>query len=327
VPISAQQFVALQRTVGNRAVLGLVSTSGAAVQRRVKYGDALMDLVEDVPLRPDTSGVAQQARDHHETEVFVTEFRSLYPRLASDQRAEQLVVRALDALANEFGDRPVTLAGIRRAISTAMAELGAPAPVLGAPFTHERADIAKFVNLLESRRGAYRWGSGVVGNDFEEWILGEAPADNPLGSGASLNCWEAVLAAAVESGLLPVEEVRSPYRLRDTEGAVQHLLLNRLPELGKPVHEHTDSFSNPARLVNGVQPGAIVMMHGEAGPLHHVVAAVGSSPTDWRNIPVASLWKYPGTSEDFGLATAPFSAILSSANELPDPFTFRYVNL
>lgn len=327
VPISARQIVAVQRTVGNRVVSRLVSMSAARVQRRVKYSDALMDLVEGEPLRPDISAVQQQARDHHETEVFVAEFRSLYPGIASDQRAEQLVRRAIDVLAEDFGDMPVTLGGIRRAITTAMAEFGGPPPMSGTPFTHKRADVAKFVNLLESRRGAYRWGSGVVGNNFQEWILGEAPADNPLLSGASLNCWEAVLAAAVESGLLPVEEVRSPYAVRDVEGAVRRLLLNRLPELGKPVHEHTDSFSNPARLLNDVQPGAIVMVHGEAGPLHHVVAAVGSSPADWRNIPVASLWKYPGTTQDFGLATAPFSSILSSANELPDPLTFRYVNL
>jgi hypothetical protein len=228
-------------------------------------------------------------RDHYHLLLFLDEFQPRYPGTPSSA-SDELVRNAVTA-ANNL--QPViTALGIRGAITEAERGLNLPST---APVPVAAAGPAQdFVNRLTDRCGGYRWSSGTT-TDFRNWIAQEPPTPMPLD--AQLNCWEALLVAAVEAGLFRRDDVLRAYTAQDTSRSVYELLTTN-----RTVHR----INHTAQAVrgNGIQVGDLVILSVRpvTDPipvddpiqldltLHHVVAAVTANPNDYRGVEVISLW-------------------------------------
>jgi hypothetical protein len=216
-------------------------------------------------------------RDREHSAIFIEEFRRRYP--APGRPPENLVDKAMDAINGAPGGR-ITTRVVRHHITDQEERLSlsrtddAPAP----------ADLLDaFLANLEQRRGAYNW-TGVLDGPFAKWIAEPDPLATALADDVDLNCWQAVLAAAVEARLVPVERVAALYR--------------PTPRSATTVLEHngvtgTIRHGAGADHANAVGRGqALVMYQGpkaKAMGLHHVMAVAAACPADYRKIEVYSL--------------------------------------
>jgi hypothetical protein len=219
----------------------------------------------------------QKQRDYYETVMMKEELLRRYHTV--DAIDDDLIEAAVE-LANR---NPInTTLTIRQAITDAESQLNfqSTATVSAAPTTSR----ARFIQNLEDRRGSYNWASGRS-KTFTTWISLPNPMGSPLPTDAQINCWEAVLASAAEAGLVGIQALRDAYQEKDAANA----LLDKV--FGPKVR---GTIQHPADGPNGIAEGDFILISGSDGPLHHVVVAVGESPTNYKLTPVMSLWSAVG---------------------------------
>ncbi|SQE00387.1 MULTISPECIES: hypothetical protein [unclassified Parafrankia] len=251
---------------------------------------------------------SQQIQDREHTNMFLAE---LLPRYPAGPPANLInpSIAAINAHPR------ITPSVVRIEISNEEAALAIPntapaaAPVAavaaGAPAGARRAALRA---RMQARRGAYTWreGRSVA---FNAWINGAAPLANPIGDNATINCWEAVLVAAAEAGLVTVAQLTHAYGAVDPDTAVYNLLT------AGGVQQINCANAAPA---NNIQAGDVIMVEHAGQPLHHVMVVLTADPANFLQIEVLSLW---GTLGGFVLGRGELNFLL-----LPTT-VFRYSTL
>lgn len=268
------------------------------------YGQQITPLVPvmSTPLR---------LRDREHTNLFLEEIQLRYPAGAP----AALVTASINAINAAFAMGPrITPALVRAEISNQELLLVMPGTAPPAPPAPAAAPVgaparrAALLARMRSRRGAYTWKEGRSA-DFTAWINNAAPLANPIPDHATINCWEAVLVAAAESGLVTIAQLTHAYGAANPDAAVYNLLTqNGVQQI---------NCTNPAH-ANNIQPGDVIMVEHAGQNLHHVMVALTASPADYRQIEVLSLW---GTHGGFILSRAALNYLL-----LPTT-VFRYSTL
>jgi hypothetical protein len=227
-------------------------------------------------LRPITATGGQDTADRVHTRLFINEMRSRYRGGGPEPQFLAASIAAVNA-------HPIiTARSIREEITDQERRFRLPSTEQA--MEQPRSPVEGFVALLSDRRGAYNWAGGSS-QAFYNWITGPAPRQSRLSLDAQVNCWEALLAAAVEAGLVPVDELLIAYRRhpRDRAHALYQLLTGPAPP--------TELNHGPDRPgENDIKAGDFIMIDGVDGPMTHVVAAVLPDPKEYRNVRVISLW-------------------------------------
>ncbi|WP_261562668.1 hypothetical protein [Frankia tisae] len=275
--------------------------------------DVDIALLYGQPLRRLTPSMSNpnQIRDREHTTIFLEEIQLRYPAGAP----AHLVTAAINAINAMYAINPrINPALVRAEISNQ--EIGLMLPGTAPPAPPAAAAVpvgaparrAALLERMQSRRGAYTWKEGRSAA-FTAWIGGATPLLNPISDNATINCWEAVLVAAAEGGLVTIAQLVHAYGAANPDAAVYNLL----------THGGTQQLNcaNPAR-ANNIQPGDVIMVENVGQNLHHVMVALTANPADYGLIEVLSLW---GTHGGFILSRAALSYMLL-------PITvFRYSTL
>jgi hypothetical protein len=212
--------------------------------------------------------------------MFLTEIQLRYP---GGGPPENLVDASIAAV-NQHDT--ITAPLIRQQITSVETQLGLPptepaAAQIGNP-------VQLFLERLAARRGAYTWAPGPS-PAFTIWLNGPSPLEYSPPLTAAINCWEAVLVAAAESGLVPLGTVRGAYIGQDVptmQTDVADRVLYVLIRMGATQVDHADNTPG----ANAINAGDVVLMEGTDGPLHHVVAVTAADLGEYRNVRVMSLW-------------------------------------
>lgn len=279
----------------------------AGVSMAISKGFVEMLLFEGLqPPEPAHSPSAQEKLDREDTKLFIDEvMRRSYPQGAD---LERLVGESIDKLNSTS---PITLDAIRAELDSRAQALGlrraAPAAAPSAPA------IQAFLQALESRLGAYDWAPGPT-KAFGKWLDGPSPLEFPLGKDARINCWEAVLVAAAQAGLVTVGTLRGAYLQKDGAEAVFDLLTR-----GRQLEEISHLPDQP--LANDMRAGDVVMLKGVTGDMHHVVAVVVPDRQNYEKVEVMSLWSGNSKVGTTRFTRTPLATVLASG------VTFRYVHL
>ena len=245
----------------------------------INNNDVSLVLDDHLPLPPlNGYPTPQQKQDREHTKMFLTEIQLRYP--AGPGAPPNLVTAAITAVNMH---PTITAPIVRQEISNQENLLGLPdsAPVVPVP-ADARAD---FLDRLAARRGAYTWVPGPS-QAFTTWVQGPSPLEYRIGITAQINCWEAVLVAAAESGLVSLGTVRGAYIGNNVAERVLYVLVRT----GATAVNH--AANSPG--ANGINAGDVILIDGATGPLHHVVAATVPNPADYRNVEVMSLWTAVG---------------------------------
>jgi len=219
-------------------------------------------------------------RDREHTNLFLREIMLRYP--AGPPAA--LVTPSIHAI----NAAPViTPAVIRLGITNQEALLALPstapaaAPLaVGVGGAGVAARRAALLARMDGRRGAYTWHSGR-NVDFTTWINLPAPLANPLANTVTLSCWEAVLVAAAEAGILTIAQLTAAYGANNYLAAFFNLFTQGGVQLVHGAH---------APLANNIQPGDVLMIDYTGQALHHVMVAMTTNAADYRQTEVLSLW-------------------------------------
>ncbi|MCK9895821.1 hypothetical protein [Frankia sp. AgB32] len=273
--------------------------------------DVEIVLVYQQPLRRlvPVMSTPRQLLDREHTRIFLEEIQLRYPA----GPAAALVAASIAAINAAYAVHPrITPALVRAEISNqehaaGLADTAPPPPAalgpVGAP-----ARRAILLARMQSRRGAYTWKEGRSA-DFTAWIGGAAPLANPISIDATINCWEAVLVAAAEGGLVTIAQLTQAYGAADPNAAVYNLL----------THGGTVTVNcAAAALANNIHAGDVIMMEHVGQNLHHVMVVLTASPADYRQIEVLSLW---GTHGGFIVTRATLSLLIIPTT------VFRYSTL
>jgi hypothetical protein len=237
-----------------------------------------------VPARSTTA----QIRDREHTNQFLEEIQLRYP----GGPPAALITNSVAAINALYTVHPrITPALVRAEISnqevalllpvTAPAgpPLGPPAAAPGAP-VGPAARRAALLGRMRARRGSFTWREGRTA-DFTVWINHAAPFANPISEDATINCWEAVLVAGAESGVVTIAQLTGAYGAPNPDLAVFNLL----------THAGTVTVNTAnAPLANNIQPGDVIMIEWVGQNLHHVMVAATANPADYRQVEVLSLW-------------------------------------
>jgi hypothetical protein len=239
-----------------------------------------MVLGDQLPMPPPrVNATREELQDQDHTRMFLTEIQLRYPAAPP----ENLV----DASILAINQHPtITAPLIRQHITAVEAQLGLPStePAVVPPAN----PIQPFLERLAARRGAYTWVPGPS-TVFTAWVHGPSPLEYPPPITAAINCWEAVLVAAAESGLVSLGMVRGAYIGRDvpTIGRdVSDRVLYVLLRMGATQVDHAENTPG----ANAINTGDVILIEGADGPLQHVVAVTAADHADYRNVKVMSLW-------------------------------------
>jgi hypothetical protein len=175
----------------------------------------------------------------------------------------------------------------------------------------EKTPLEKFLSHLEERRGAYQW-HGAVGPALPEWLKQANPLQEMLTPTAQINCWEAVLVAAVQANLIPVQRLQQIYQNGNVEAlikGVRELFLAHNPGV---IKRSDNNLNNP------IEKGEVLMLGIGLALMEHVIVVKEAAPDDYRNIEVYSLW---GKESGNKLITAKLGDLLTGISEI------RHLNL
>ncbi len=262
--------------VGNRAMTGLLAGHGEAalVQRAIEKGPlehALSNGQAPALLEPQATQTA--LRDRQETIMLFDELAELRAAWGNAPPLWALVDQVSETLNR---NEPITAAKARTAITDYLrqSESADPRTKVESHGADER-----FLDLLAARRGSYHWQTGAS-DAFKAWINLENPEHTPLPDTAHINCWEAVLAAAADAGLVTFDDLREAYATESVVQGVDDLLTLR------GAQEVTHPAGHPVE----VSAGDVIMLPGESGPMHHVVVVITPGGADYTQVEVLSLW-------------------------------------
>jgi hypothetical protein len=142
----------------------------------------------------------------------------------------------------------------------------------------------------EAREGAFTWDKKH--HNFYQWI--HQGTGVPLSSGALINCWEAVLALAVEAGVLDRVEAAQTYRLLEKPRATDERGSPTLYEIDIDTlftSRQRDKISHGEGPQNSIRRDDVLVHHQPMERFHHVVIAVKPAPGDYNEVEVMSLWQ------------------------------------
>lgn len=248
-------------------------------------GAVWMVLGDGLPLAP-LGGMPtrREKQDHEHTRMFLTEIQLRYPA----GPPEDLVEASISAVNRH---QTITAPLVRQEITAVERQLDLPStePVVRAPANA----VQPFLERLAARRGANTWVPGPS-TAFTEWVHGPSPLEYPLSITARINCWEAVLVAAAESGLVSLGTVRGAYTGTDVADRVLYVL----SRMGMTRVDHAVDILG----ANAIRAGDVVLIEGADGPTDHVVAVIGEDQADYRKVQVMSLWNRVGVNM-FGQTT------------------------
>ncbi|MCB0588195.1 MAG: hypothetical protein KDD06_23080 [Phaeodactylibacter sp.] len=275
-----------------RPALKRSSVTMPMIQRAILRPELDNWFYDDVPFRPSQNS---DPRNFQETRMLYEEFQLRYPGKPSNA-LYTAVINNLNA--NAVNNRLM----VRQAVTQEEMALGLQntAPVPPVPATN----TVVFIEHLKMRQGSYNWAGGT-NIDFRNWLAQVNPLANPLAIGATINCWEAILASAAHAGLISIADLRNAYN--GPANQLEATLFNRLTQNGVTVINHP--AIPPA---NNIQAGDIILIEGAHGPLSHVVAAIAPDVNDYNHVVVMSLW----TASAQGEATAGGSLAKTALGEL-----------
>jgi hypothetical protein len=236
-----------------------------------------------ITMRVPTRSTPAQICDREHTNNFLEEIQLRYPGGAPAALVANSIA-AINAI-HAAGPR-ITPALVRAEISNQEGVLGIPATAPPAPPAAAAAPVgpaarrAALLARMRARRGAYTWHRGRS-VDFTNWIHHAAPLANPINENATINCWEAVLVAAAEAGVVTIAQLTAAYGAANPDLAVYNLLTHA-------GHQQM-ACANPV-YANNIQPGDVIMVEHAGSPLHHVMVASTANPADYRQVEVMSLW-------------------------------------
>ncbi|MEU4235063.1 hypothetical protein AB0F17_63255 [Nonomuraea sp. NPDC026600] len=227
---------------------------------------------------------SQEMRDREHTKMFLTEIQLRYPGMSLTEIrrrypgvfARDFVMASVSAI-NEHSTITAKIVREMITMQEALRGLASTTPPVPPPAT----PVDAFLTLLADRRGAYTWIPGPS-ETFTEWVNDPSALDHPLPVTARINCWEAVLAAAAEAGLVSIEVLRGSYLSDDGQRTADHLF-------DVFVREGTKEVNHPAPGENDVDAGDVILIPCDK-PMHHVVAVVTPNREQYRRIQVMSLW-------------------------------------
>lgn len=224
----------------------------------------------------------ERFRDRENLLAFLTQMRWRYPPDGT-KAPEKLVEKSIAAI-NKSPRGRITPPVIRHHVTAQELALGLPSTDHLATGPSPGDDILEiFLHKLEMRRGAYNWVADL--NGLATWINGPNPLAAPLDDDATINCFEAVLVAAVESRLLAVPDVRALYQNQNR--SVESVLAHN--GVAGTIHLAPNGAG-----ANAIQRGQVIITYlGEkqpGNPLHHVVAVATANASNIREIEVYSLW-------------------------------------
>lgn len=223
---------------------------------------------------------SEQFRDRENLLAFVTQMRWRYPPDGT-AAPEKLVQQSIAAINDVPGGR-ITPPVIRHHVTAQESALGLPSTDGRATGPAPVGVLETFLHKLEMRRGAYTYVDELGG--LSPWINGRDPLAAPLDDDARINCWEAVLVAAVESGLRTVAAVKDLYQ----EKRPVETILARNGVAG------TIHLAPNGAAANAVQRGQVIITYLGAkqpgNPLQHVVAVATAHASNIRDTEVYSLW-------------------------------------
>jgi hypothetical protein len=244
-------------------------------------GDIDIVLLYDQPLRVlmPTLAKPEAIRDREHTNLFLEDIQARYPGGAP----AGLVPASINAINAAYAIHPRITPALVAAEISIQAAMPVPAPPpVPAPVAPAAAPArrAALLSRMRARRGAYTWREGRT-VDFTAWIHHAAPLANPISEDATINCWEAVLVAGAESGLLTIAQLTGAYGSPDPDAAVFNLL----------THAGVQQINVAAGgYANNIQAGDVIMIEHVGHNLHHVMVALTANAADYRPIEVLSLW-------------------------------------
>ena len=236
-------------------------------------------LGDGLPLPPVRANATRQdQRDQEHARIFLTEIQLRYPAGAP----EDLVDASIAAI-----NRHQTITGVlvRQQITSVERQLNLQITEPALPPLDNPVPI--FLERLAARRGAYNWTKGPS-TAFTAWVHGPSPLEYPLRITAAINCWEAVLVAAAESGLISLGTVRGAYISQDAPiGDLANRVLYVLCRTGATPFDHDGNAAG----ANAINAGDVVLIENDIGDaLHHVVAVTAADHADYSRVQVMSLW-------------------------------------
>ncbi|MEU4234315.1 hypothetical protein AB0F17_59420 [Nonomuraea sp. NPDC026600] len=264
-------------------------------------------MIEDnLPVRVGTNPTPEEAqeemRNREHTKMFLAEIQLRYPGMSlTEVRLRYLgaphwhlvtesinAINAYRTITNGIAYQTITANIVRQEITKMERALGLP-DTTPPPVPPPATPVDAFLTLLAARRGAYTWIPGPS-KTFTEWVNSPLPLDYPLPITAEINCWEAVLAAAAEAGLVPMGALRGshlntgrpagrPLKTRTTTERLLGFLISKGTE--KVTHDP----ATPGK--NDINAGDVIVIERN---MQHVVAVVTPNREQYRRIQVMSLW-------------------------------------
>ncbi|MEU4235064.1 hypothetical protein AB0F17_63260 [Nonomuraea sp. NPDC026600] len=252
---------------------------------------------------PTPKEAQEEMRDREHTKMFLAEIQLRYPGMSlTEMRLRypgdphwHLVtgsIKAINAyrtITDGIAYQTITAKIVRQEITKMERALGLPDTTPPVPPPATRVDA--FLTLLADRRGAYTWIPGPS-ETFTEWVNDPSALDHPLPVTARINCWEAVLAAAAEAGLVSMEVLRGSYLSDDGQSTADRPLKTRTTAerllgflVSKGTKKVTHNLETPGE--NDINAGDVILIEGN---MHHVVAVVTPNREQYRSIQVMSLW-------------------------------------